>query len=584
MKTLKTIAKCITVVMLCTATNLIYSQPVTDLEVAGGNRWGRLNPAGGINAFALGIGNFAAPFLQPASALHVNTNLITNPFYGAGEVFCTQAPTANTQAWRMLTGTGAGIEKFAVLNAPLFPLDIILQSTSGNMYFNWFNQAGASMQINRNFGGVVGIGDYTAFQPRSWLHLHDGVAATYLQVTNNFSGSALATDGARFGTAPVTVGTVPAFANIPFAEVRQEENAPLRFMTNGVERMRIMGNINQNIGGNPAIPATNMNPGFVGIGCTNPMALLHVGNNSTFFANGNPADGYRNWMINGTLYQFGSDNLYTGFNNQTGEATISWGNDPTVLAGPDRLIFRFTAAQNIPIPPFAAGLLGIEAARYVTNGNRFFIGFGGDPNNPAQNPYTANPDPGNTVEINSVANALGPLNSGLRFTDVNNTVAPINPNPSNGVLSLNNLGDVIWVQDGGGGGGIVGYCTPGPIPTLTGHAGTNLGGSNFYFEDGPTIGFNSVGIGLSCGTPTKAKLDVYSITQPTAGNFFVSGVGVTGVRSTVNPTGGVSAIAGDFRVSALLAQQNIGIRATIGTSGTPPSGDLRWCFFRWRCI
>ncbi len=53
--------------------------------------------------------------------------------------------------------------------------------------------------------------------------------------------------------------------------------------------------------------------------------------------------------------------------------------------------------------------------------------------------------PGDRLEINSdIANA-----SGLTFTQIDNTITPLT-NPSNGVLSLDGNGRVIWVEDVGG--------------------------------------------------------------------------------------------------------------------------------------
>ncbi|PCJ89397.1 MAG: hypothetical protein COA57_02015 [Flavobacteriales bacterium] len=55
--------------------------------------------------------------------------------------------------------------------------------------------------------------------------------------------------------------------------------------------------------------------------------------------------------------------------------------------------------------------------------------------------------PGNTLEINSGVTG----ESGLTFTQLDNTITP-DPNPSTGVLSLDDSGTVIWVEDAGGAG------------------------------------------------------------------------------------------------------------------------------------
>jgi hypothetical protein len=103
----KIIARCITIVMLCTTTHLSMAQ-VFDLQTNFAQRWGRVNPVGGFNAQGISIGNTA-----PAAALHVNTNsLPATTLFTPGEVFRTTGPTTNVNAWRMFTGTGNGTEKF----------------------------------------------------------------------------------------------------------------------------------------------------------------------------------------------------------------------------------------------------------------------------------------------------------------------------------------------------------------------------------------------------------------------------------------------------------------------------------------
>lgn len=75
--------------------------------------------------------------------------------------------------------------------------------------------------------------------------------------------------------------------------------------------------------------------------------------------------------------------------------------------------------------------------------------------------------PGNTVEIKSpgITVSNGGAGSGLMFTNMNNTVNPQpNPDPEKGVLSVDNLGNVIFV-DGASGAGNVSVC-----PTFTTNA------------------------------------------------------------------------------------------------------------------
>ncbi|MBK8846781.1 MAG: hypothetical protein IPO27_09670 [Bacteroidetes bacterium] len=69
--------------------------------------------------------------------------------------------------------------------------------------------------------------------------------------------------------------------------------------------------------------------------------------------------------------------------------------------------------------------------------------------------------PQNTLEVNSPSNILGSTFSGLRFTDVNNAVNPPT-NATQGVLSLDANGNVIWVRDDDNpGSGFINACSTG---------------------------------------------------------------------------------------------------------------------------
>lgn len=293
------------------------------------------------------------------------------------------------------------------------------------------------------------------------------------------------------------------------------------------ERMRLVGTTNPNLYVPNLITTYPVRAGNVGIGgTTDPCVMFQMGGNVT------NTGGYRNWMDVGTLYQKGSDNMYTGYNNLTGDATINWGNSPTV-DGTDRLVFNFTALTGGGFQ--ASGIPGLEASRWVTNGNRFFIGFGGDPNNPNQNPYSNNPDPGNTLEINSVANVIGPLNSGLRFTDMNSTLTPV-PNPGLGVLTVDSMGDVIYVP--GGAIGFGGLCGTNP-PAMTNNYEIPLGGFNYIFS-GQTNGTDRLGIGIT-GSAPGAKLDVFE-------NNSTPNIGIRSIISS----GGYQSVAGWFETVGAL--------------------------------
>lgn len=479
--------------------------------------------AGGINTIrSVGIGDFTGNGASTNSFLHVNSNFLPLPLNGtiatSGEVFRTDCPMGDVPFWRMFKG---GIERarFYVPGGGSSSENFIIETAQpgSNLLFNTQSQTGNTTRMFISDGvsfpltsGFIGMGtNFT--NPLSLLHI---------DATLNNVGEVFRTN------APFAINTFWRMERGGFARGRifsratgataldrdnfsiQADTLDITFHTQqvpvvagmGQERVRIVG-VNRTL--YPANPVTTypVNAGNVGIGTQSPSTMLQIGGDA---AN---TGGFRDWMDVGTLYQQGNDNMYVGFQaaaNIQSNAVINWGNNPT-NAGPDRLLFNFTAITGQLGNLQASTAQGLEAARMVTNGNRFFIGFGGDPLNPNQNAYTANPDPGNTVEINSVATVVGPANSGLRFTDLNSTSNTIT-NPGQGVLSVNAIGDVIYVPGGGGG---VGTCAA-PTTFVSGANGAiDLQDvNNFYFIRNGVANKNNVGVGHPCNYNVPAKLSV----------------------------------------------------------------------------
>ena len=283
------------------------------------------------------------------------------------------------------------------------------------------------------FTGFWSVGG--GFAPQSLLHLNDDQPdntsppnPVYTQFTNtggNTGGiGATATDGFLVGIAANGI-----------AELNQQENDQIDIFTNNIRRIRVWHSTDNNarVGIGPAL--------------TNPLTYLHLGDDAV------TGGGYRNWMdigvyMNSTLGN-PSDNMYVGLRQISGDLTdaiINWGNNPTIDTTADRLRFVFTAPTGIGVN--ASSNDGLEIARMISNGNTGSIGLGGDP---TYNLYTNNPDPGNTVEINSPATSDVPGTSGLRFTDLTSN-STIVTNPGIGILSVDEDGDVIYVDAAGVGG------------------------------------------------------------------------------------------------------------------------------------
>lgn len=594
MKKLTNMGMCVAIASLFLSSNLTFAQ-FQPILFSTNNSWRtQANPPVG----AIGIGVFPNWTALP-SALTINTNLLPvgSP---TGEMFRTICPTGTTSYWRMLEGgTPRGF-----IYAPASPSnDLVIESRSGNSGGDiLFNNGPSHTQMIITDGapfplaGNVGIGD-NFLTPKSLLHQESLAFDNYHQFTNNSSIQPLTSvSGFRIGIAQNGI-----------AELRQQENLPMDFYTNvwlnNTRKMRIWHDA--------------MNNTRVGIGTdvNTPLTYLHIGMDAL------PASGARNWMDKGVLMygsplfsgsNIGTDNMYVGLRelgtfNQS-DAIISWGNDPTsspVLT--DRLRFVFTEYQGNTAHPAHCDD-GLEISRMVSDGLTGKIGFGGDgysnytlcspPFPTPYNPYSnANVDPGNTVEINSpVTSASSPAPavipntttgylapnqyggtgfSGLRFTDLTSKSSPDTDTivVTTNYLSLDTNGDVIFVPGNG-----FGYCKTAPT-SLSGDAGINLNGKNFYFEGQGPLNTNNVGIGIACGTILPAKFNVLVTTPATisgfgmAGRFVVSypasgtsgGVGVYG-ESAVDSVD--SNIGGSFRANGNpVFTNNIGVNGIATGSG-----------------
>jgi hypothetical protein len=342
-----------------------------------------------------------------------------------------------------------GDSSLVVGGVPGFPFDNIL-STNGRINFG----------RTFNFANVrVGIGTTS---PQYKLHLHDmryqfspppappvEPNPVYMAFTNEAQGGGTgvsATDGFLVGIA--------ANGN---AQLIQQENLPMQFLVNGStipstpftsERMRITAGP-QTISGELENNITRVGIWRTGAtGEPNPLSLLQIGEPAT------PSlAGHRDWMDVGTYSNISRSNMYVGMleikDSNRLDAIIDWGSP--VTATPRLLRFIYTTEQTGNL--LSANYEGLEASRWWSNGEVVQIGFGG---NPGTNLYfMGSEDPTQTVEINSpgiyVADAPG--FSGLRFTDLRENSSHVPLNPDQGVLSVNESGDVIYVDAAGGVGG-----------------------------------------------------------------------------------------------------------------------------------
>ena len=221
--------------------------------------------------------------------------------------------------------------------------------------------------------------------------------------------------------------------------------------------------------------------GFVSGGTCN------TGNKNSFFgmrSGTNTTSGSANVFLGwqaGLFNNVGDSNVYIG--PRAGVQTLTWGNLVNAIA----IGWRAWVKTNNTM------VLG-------NNHVRVGIGLSNDP-----------AGPGNKLEINGDQNSYsytGVGGSGLRFRQLIST-STTQPNPNNVFLSVDANGDVILVNGGLGTGLGAGYC-PALTPLVTGDAGYNMNGNNFYFDGNASgnLTDNSVIIGKGCGNGPNGKLDV----------------------------------------------------------------------------
>ncbi len=330
------------------------------------------------------------------------------------------------------------------------------------------------------------------FAPAARLHLHQTglpVIANFLKLTNNSTGIT-ATDGFDIGIIATGI-----------AEIRQREAEPINFFTANAQRMTIVGATTPNLFPPNTSTTYPVRVGNVGIGNTDPSTMLHIGNIV------NQSGGYRDWMNVGVLSDVNSDNMYIGLKNIDGERTeaiINFGNDPSQFTNGDRMRFIFTGAV-VATNGISSGADGLELGHFWTDGTNPRLGIGDF--------QTPNLDPQNTLEI--LSSASSPTRSGLRFSNLDATMAvDATANSSNTVLSVDDNGDVILVDGGGGAmdadNGLtvqtdVTNANPHIVLGGTLHDPTNIElASNDFSFDGITNSTGRVGI----GTLPIAKLHV----------------------------------------------------------------------------
>jgi hypothetical protein len=338
--------------------------------------YGNSNLAGPLQWRSVGIGNFT-PGNHPRAALNINQfGLLLSPSFAPGELFRTDANSANLNAWRLFTGTtlGTSLERFSLF-VPATSNNVFLQSTRGDMFFNTAGLAPffitqERMHITNGTGNQIG-----ALQPNA-TRINISYGAGYPAIANPV---ALLNLGFDPPTAPnggqrtwMDVGTFTC-ANSDNMYVGLKNEAPNLFGPNsGNDKMDAV----INWGDNNAVPTANgpdnmrfiftqfQNPATTnGAASTNGLEVMRMtpqgsGNNTTVIFTG-----------------IGGDpalNTYTTGVNPGNTLEVNSVGATNVLGGSSGLRFTNLNTTSPTIVNPGAGVLAVNA-----NGDVIYVPAGG---------------------------------------------------------------------------------------------------------------------------------------------------------------------------------------------------------------
>lgn len=412
---------------------------------------------------SVGVGNFSGNGAFTNSFLHVNSNYLMLPTNGSitslGEVFRTDAPSGFNTQWRLLRG---GAEMGRIFS---FSTDnnFHINSSSGDLLFHASitglgAPARAIMRIYQPTR-FVGIGPVDVFTARSELHIHD-TTTTYLQFTNTTTQSApndpQLTDGFIVGINGTT------------AELRQQENADMNFFTNDgintLERFRITNNdrilafrnTSSSIVNPPSVAKFQIDDRNLGFNNDETLLLFRVRGRGTTVNTEDPVGG-------GNIYTLAE---ITQSRTNSADAGLRIQGSRTLCTACDVSFIDLADYDSDDSNPFFT-MARIAAGMGDVSGNKGYLKFYTNEGSGtglmermriiSDGRVGVNTvSPVNRFEISSgvaattlnPANATSPTRSGLRFTDLDATLAvDATGNSSNTVLSVNDDGDAILVED-----------------------------------------------------------------------------------------------------------------------------------------
>jgi len=578
MKTEKNKLSCLIMLfsLLCINANLTFAQ----WNVGGGleNRWAQTNNQNLNQSIRrVGIGDFSTT-LGPRAALNIDANLVlplqstAGNYFLPGEVFRTDGPSDRLNAWRLWTGgqnpQTPATEKFSLFVPANSPWVFLQASQQGSRIV--FNTGGNNnrMVVANNQLNEPRIGIGAILNPLAYLHIGTDPILPGTGIRNWMNYGTLYnrnTDNMYVGLQAYAADVHDAIINWGNNPIQQAQTDRLRFVFTAATALGL--HASQENGLEIARMISNGNDGFTGIGDfltpgLDPINRLDVRGNAVV---GNNYAGLVTAPANGLLVEgfTGIGNTFSPSYQPTRQLEVYHSMAPQLrLSRVTGLQSRFTdfettSAGNLRINPNDGmmfplnGRLGINMA----------LGL----------------EPGNTLEITS--GPTSPVPSGLRFTNLTANAVPV-INPGNGVLTVNNFGDVIYVPTNSG----IGTCNPFmPTTFVAGsHGAINLNNeNNFYFLGNAYKNINNIGIGYPCASNLLAKLSVLQTGCVSMNNFNANTLTMAGDFWAYSTFPSTVLSVGTRGLAHSPNGQNIGIWGVV--SGTlsynpPPSSDLAGLF------
>lgn len=453
------------------------------------------------------------------------------------------------------------------------------QWTVGGITLNRHGSAAQLIGAGNNTWRSWGFGDFTGTNtPLARVHINEFLC---LPTSNFTNGNLFRTDGSntvsnnwRLYTGD-SQGTsnekfrITSLANSNDIELGSVQSGTLNFITNNTQRVTILGNAATPFNRNGFVGLNNNNPLFhLDINTQNPggttfgellfrakiaddpnayISFVNIATTGSLFVptllarqSNNPSSALSTVGSINSVQDLSTGAPVTRFYSVTNyDPTVPTLAFSRVNAIINRKIFAWNNSIDELMTMEANGFLGVATPN---PGNRVeinsdFYGTGGLPTGSGGGPIIT--DLSSNGNIGSGSNPATGF-SGLRFTDLTSSSNPILSNPGLGVLSVDENGDVIYVEiNSNTNNGFVDCADTSPAANLSADSKVNLNNNNLYFENNDLNNVNHVGFGYNCYQALPGKVSALQTHTSTVGSSTVT---FYGENSDITNTAGTDHI------------------------------------------